>query len=259
MMAELLNGSQLVEQTKEQYRSTFGNADIAVADPAELVLETQRVAVGEGYGFFAPTYFPFAETRLDSPAPSGWKKLNRWFFDSMRGTKPQVSPDAAKIGPYWTLFDESVRPAFSGDGKFGLILVRGREEDKIAVPDLVKHLDRTSRFGVSMDEQDNFVFPELAKPLRLVDKIAERLVQVRRPKAAELNFVGNLKLQHLGEDPTWEGFEDKFGDVRRLIGGRSGVGGLSDVSYDWSDCHGGDVAFRPAVVFSSQPQSLVTW
>lgn len=258
-MLELLNASQLVEQTKEQFRGAFGSANIAVADPTELVLETQRVAVGEGYGFFAPTYIPFGETKLDSPTPSGWKKLNRWFFYYMRGTKPQVSSHAAKVGPYWTLFDESIRPEFSGDEKFGLILVRGREQGRIAVPDHVKHLTKDSRFGVSMDEQDNFVFPELAKPMRLVDKIAKGVVQVRRPKAAEFNFVGNLKLPHLGEDPNWEGFGDKFGDGVRLVGGHSGVGGLSRVVYDWSDGHRGGVAFRPVVVFLFQPQSFVTW
>ncbi len=258
-MSELLSSSQLAEQTNEQYRRVFGNTNIVVANPTELALETQRIAQGEGYGFLTPCYFPFGETKLDSPGPLGWKKLEPWFFDQMRGTNPRVSPDAAKIGPYWTLFDESVRPEFSGDEKFGLILVRGRQQGKIAVSDHVKHLAGSSRFGISMDEQDGFIFPELAKLLRLVDKIAEGQVSIRRPKVAEFNFVGNLKLKHLGEDRTWEGFEDKFGDNNRLIGGDSRFGGLSYVRCRWRDGRHVELAFRPIVVFSSHSQSLVTW
>lgn len=258
-MAEILSSSQLVEQAKEEYRSTFGSVDICVVAPPELVLETQKVAEGKGYGFFAPLYFPFGETRLDLPSPEGWVKLQEGFFNQMEGNKPNVSPDAARIGPYWTLFDESKRPEFSGDEKFGIILTQGRDSDRIGIPDHVKYLPKTSRFGVSMDEQDGYVFPELAKPLRLVEQIAQGLVVIRRPKAAEFNFAGNLRYKHLGGDPTWEGFDDHFEGADRLVGGDSDYGGLSYARYGWPDRHYGAVAFRPLVIFLFQPQSLITW
>lgn len=253
-MSEFLNATQLVEQAKEEYRRDFGTVDIPVATPSELVLETQKVAEGEGYGFLKPLYFPLGETRLDSLTPPGWRKPEPRFFEWMTGRKPKVSPDAAKIGAYWTLFDESRRSEFAGDEEFGIILATGRDLGKINDPSRTRE-----RFSVSMDEQDSYVFPELAKPLRLVDHIASGLVAIRRPKAAELNFAGNLRYQYLGEDPTWEGFDDIFEVDDRLIGGRSGHGGLGDVDCLWSDYRNGLIAFRPLVVFLSQPQSLVTW
>lgn len=256
-MVELLSASQLVEQTREDFRRAFGSMDIPVATPSNLVLETQRAAEDAGYGFLKPFYFPLGETRLDSPTPPGWKKLNPWFFEQMKGRKPNVSPDAAKIGAYWALFDESKRPEFVEDEMFGIILATGRDQNKIKDPSSTR--PRISRFGVSMNEQDKYVFPEFAKSLRLVDHIAEGLVVMRRPKVVEFNFAGNLRWKHLGEDPTWEGFDDRFGDDGRLIGGYSSIGGLSDVDCLWFVRHDGLIAFRPVVVFLSQPQSLVTW
>lgn len=261
-MSEFLNATQLVEQAKEEYRRAFGTVDIFVATPSKLVLETQRVAEDKGYGFLKPFYFPSGETRLDSPKPPGWIKLDSRFFEWMTGEEPgeepMVSPDAAKIGPYWTLFDESRRPEFAGDEKFGIILRMGRNLSEINDPSHSR--SSTSRFSVSMDEQDRYVFPKLARPLRLVDHTASGLVVIRRPKASEFNFAGNLRYQYLGEDSTWEGFDDKFGLVDgRLGGGGSDLSGLSVVDFRWAGFHYGDIAFRPLVVFLSQPQSLVTW
>lgn len=253
-MSEFLNATQLVEQAKEEYRRDFGTVDIPVAEPSELVLETQKVAESEGYGFLKPLYFPLGETRLDLPTPPGWRKSEPRFFEWMRGRKPSVSPNAAKIGAYWTLFDESRRSEFAGDENFGIILATGRDLGKINDPSRTRE-----RFGVAMIEQDNYVFPKLAEPLRLVDHIAQGLVAIRRSKAAEFNFAGNLRYQYLGEDPTWEGFDDIFGVVHRLIGGRSDRGGLGHVYCHWTDYRHDRIAFRPLVVFLSQPQSLVTW
>ena len=148
---------------------------------------------------------------------------------------------------------------FERDEQMGLILAQARNEGQIDVPEHVKHLPGESRFGVSMDKQDQVVFPRLAERWRLIEAIAQGQAKIRRLKAAEFNFVGNLRLPHLGEANTWEGFEDKFGVDDRLFGGRSVPGGLAYVSYVWSDFHDGRLAFRPLVEFSSQNQSLITW
>ena len=110
-----------------------------------------------------------------------------------------------------------------------------------------------------MKEQANFVFPELAKPLRLVDHIAQGLVVIRRPKAAEFNYAGNLRYEHLGRDSTFEGFDDVFGGDSCFVGGSYVGGGLGSIYYRWTDDHDGELVFRPLIVFLSQPQSLVTW
>src|SRR3989304_6660264 len=142
------------------------------------------------------------------------------------------------MGAFWALVDESRRPnyddgtqMFKEDEQMGLILAQARNKGQIAIPGHVKHLQGESRFGVSMDEQDQVVFPRLAEQWRLVKAIAQGQARIRRLKAVEFNFAGNLHLRHLGEADTWEGFEDKFGGGRRFIGGRSGRGGLASVHF----------------------------
>lgn len=269
MAAEWLTASQLVEKTKHELERPF-KGEIFVTPPSDLFLETQRVAEDKGCGFLKPIYFPLGVTGLDSASPKGWIKLEEWFFKQIRERK--IRQDATRIGAFWALFDDSKRPSyhngiqmFKNDQQFGLILVRGREiggkKGGIAVPDHLKYVPNNSRFGVSINGQDRFVFPELAKLLCLVDRIREGIVVIRRPKAAEFNFAGNLRYPHLGQVDTLEVFEDIFKGARggHLYGGYSAHGGLADVSEDPFDYCDDYIAFRPLVAFPSSNPSLVAW
>lgn len=266
MPAEILTPAQLVEKTRVELEKPFTSltTNIVITEPPAILFESQRVVNGEGIGVMKPFYFPLGETRFDSPLPDGWVKLQQWVFDQIRAGN--VSLDALRIGAFWALFDESRRPnydsgtqMFEGDRQMGLILAQARNEGQIAIPDYVKHLLGESRFGVSMDEQDQVVFPKLAEKWRLKEAIVQGQARVRRPKVAEFNFAGNLRYPFLGEANTWEGFEDKFEVDDRLLGGSSGFGGLAGVSYFRSYYHYDVVAFRPLVEFSSHNQSLITW
>jgi len=53
---EILTPSQLVENTRLELKGKFG--EVAVAEPPALLIETQKVAEGEGFGFFEPLYLP---------------------------------------------------------------------------------------------------------------------------------------------------------------------------------------------------------
>lgn len=265
MPAELLTPAQLVERTRVELGKPFASStpNIFITEPPAILFESQRVVNGEGIGVMELIYFPLGATRFDSPLPDGWVKLQQWVFDQIKAGN--VSPDALRIGAFWALFDKSRRPnydsgkqMFERDGQMGLILAQARNEGQIAIPDHV-NLPGESRFGVSMGEQDQVVFPKLAEKWRLREAIAQRQGRVRRPKVAEFNFAGNLRYPYLGEADTCEGFEDKFGADCRLFGGDSDSGGLARVYYDWSDNHDDGVAFRPLVEFSSHNQSLITW
>ncbi len=250
-----LNITQLVEREHNALKTFFGK-EVPVAQPPALLAETLRVAEGEGLSIFQPLYFPAIEFKQNSRFP-GWSvKPEEWYWEQIKGGR--VDKDAAKLGGYWSLFDESRRPNYDNgkqmfkDDPLEAILVMGRHEGKIEVPDYLREVPKESRFGVSPDEQDKFVFPALTDSLRLFNREHSGQVQVRRPTEMEFNFTGNLRYPYLGQANTWEWLHDSFGDDDRLVGGCSDGGGLADVSDDWHGNRHDDTAFRPEVVFLPQ-------
>ena len=250
-----LNITQLVEREHNALKTFFGK-EVPVVQPPALLAETLRVAEGEGLSIFQPLYFPAIEFKQNSRFP-GWSvKPEEWYWEQIKAGR--VDKDAAKLGGYWSLFDESRRPSYDNgkqmftDDPLEAILVRGRHEGKIEVPDYLREVPKESRFGVSPDEQDKFVFPSIADSLGLLTRVANGQAQVRRPTEMEFNFVGNLRYPHLGQANTWEWMQDRFEDDYRLLGGHSDYGGLAYVSYDWSDYHNDSIAFRPVVAFLPQ-------
>lgn len=246
---------QLMESARAELKVFFGR-EVAVFDPPSLLSETQRLAENEGFNF-APIFFPAIEFKPDSDYP-GWKdKPEEWYWRQI-GKRGGISEDAAKLGGFWGLLDISVRPNYNNgrqlfdNDALGNILKKGRRNGKIVVPDYLQHVPDTSRFGVSPNEQDAYVFPELAKVLNLSDKIKKGIVQTRRLTEMEFNFAGNLRYTHFGEANTWEWLHDNFGDGDRLDGGHSGYGGLALVYDDWSGFRDDDLGFRPLVVFLSK-------
>lgn len=250
-----LNRSNLVERERESLRAFFGQP-VAVAQVPDLLVETYRVAQDEGFSTLAPIYLPATEFEQRTKYP-GWKvKPEKWYWEQIRTGK--VNKDAAKLAGVWGLFDESQRPNYAGgrqlfdDDALAPILQRLRREGRIQVLNNTRQVPETSRFGVSAYEQDQFVFPQLAMCLRLVDRVKEGVTQLRRTTEMEFNFAGNLRYPHLGQANTLEWLDDKFGCARRLVGGHSGGGGLAFVYYGWSGGHDGGIGFRPLIVFSPQ-------
>lgn len=250
---ETQSSPQLVEQERKILNAFFGKEIPVVAPPSEL-FETLKVAEREGFGrIFEPIYFPKVEFRQEGNYP-GWQvKPERWYWEQISAGK--ISKDAANLGGYWGLFDNSRRPDYDNgkqmfqEDPLAPILSRARKEGRIATPNFVRNIPEDSRFAVSPNEQDQTVFPALRKILKLPESAAI----MRRPTEMEFNFAGNLRHPHLGEANTWEWLHDKFGVGGRLIGGNSDYGGVTDVDCYWSDNRHDNIAFRPLVVFSPKP------
>jgi len=85
-MLEILTSAQLIEQTRVKLGNSFPRStfDIVIAEPPAILLESQRVMHGEGFGNMKPIYFPLGETRPDSPLPDGWVKMQQWVFDQIK-------------------------------------------------------------------------------------------------------------------------------------------------------------------------------
>ena len=248
VVIDILDPSQLIERESEALKAFFSKEIPVITPPTEL-LEALKVAETKGFGILVPLYFPAVEFK-QANRYSGWKvKPGEWYWNQIR--EGRVGNDAAKFGGYWGLFDKSRRPDYDGgrqvfpEDPLAPMLIKAREEGRIAVPDFVKNVPEDSRFAVSPDEQDQTVFPELEEVLRLTEGAAK----VRRPTEMEFNFAGNLRYSHLGEAGAWEWLHDRFMDDCRLIGGYSGSGRFTHVSYGWSNHHHDYVAFRPLVVF----------
>lgn len=246
---DILNPSQLIEKEHEALRAFFGKEVPVVTPPPEL-FEAQRVAETEGFGrILEPIYFPAVKFEQNDEYP-GWRiKPDREYWNRIRVARVN---DAAKFGGDWGLFDDSRRPNYDGgrqmfpEDSLAPMLSQARKEGRINVPNFVKNVPEGSRFAVSPDEQDQIVFPKLAKILQLTESVAT----VRRPTVMEFNFAGNLRYPHLGKAGTWEWLHDKFANGFRLIGGFSYDGGLAGVRDYWSDARDDSIAFRPLVVFS---------
>ena len=178
----------------------------------------------------------------------GWdKKPEDWYWKQIGDGN--VSQDAPKLPGFWVLIDKTQKPGYKNgrqvyeNDPFGDLLKQLRKDKKVQT---VKGFSDTSRFSISHDELTQVVLPEIAKLLGVESSA------VRLPKAIEFNIIGNLKHPEWGDTNTWEWFNDKFGDGRRLIGGRSVLGGLTDVYYDWSDRRRDRLGFRPLVVIPSK-------
>ena len=252
VILDSLRASQLVEREHKALKGFFGK-EIPVITPPAILFETQKIAEGEGFRL-EPIYFPTVELK-QGDRYKGWRvKPVQWFYDQIKAGR--ISPDAIRLGGFWALFDKSIRQNYDNgrqlfeDDGLAPILKAARLDGKIEVPEYLTHVPETSRFGTSPDEQDRVIFPQMAKIIRLVERVEEGSAWIRRPTESEFNFAGNLRYPHLGQANTWEWLNDEFEDDDRLVGGHSDGGGLADVHCGWSGNRSGFVAFRSLLGFS---------
>lgn len=256
--SELLTSSQLVEKTHESLKIFFGK-EVKVAAPSSLFLGFGRISEAEGFSIFSPIYFANEEFTQESNYP-GWKiKPEKYFWEQI---KEEMLPENARRLPgAWAYIDASIRPNYDRgkqlfeNDPLAPILQKGRSQGKIEVPDLLKHVPETSRFGASPKEHDTYVFPELSKIFSKTPQVKEAfargLIKIRKPTATEFNFAGNLYFPHFDNANTSECLDDKVGrGGRRLFGGRKDEGGLAHVSDVWYEGHDDRRAFRPLIVFA---------
>ena len=244
-VATLPSKDQLVEQAQKVWKTE------SIAAPSDEFFDIWSKALKEGFPHFQPVYYKDVVFTADSNWLGKGIKPNDFFWRSIKDG--YLAGDAAALNEGWALFESVQRPKYrvgkqmyGRDERMGSILKTGRKEGKIHVPDWCKHVPDTSRAGVSADEVDNFVIPEVAKVLR--DEATDWGV----PRAIEFNMAGNLYLPKLGDTNTWELFGDKFGHGRRLIGGYSVDSGLAFVGCNTSGNHLDNVGFRLQRKFPSK-------
>lgn len=248
---DILSSSQLVEKEHEALRAFFGKEILVPVPPPELV-GTQKVAESEGFGILVPLYFPVIRFKKDDEYP-GWKiKPQEWYWNQIR--EGRISSDAAKLGGYWGLFDESRRPQIGKqmfpEDPLAPILSQARKEGRLMPfsdnSPYEGDVPEGSRYAVCPKVQDQVVFPQLEEILQLTEGIA----RVRRPTAMEFNFAGNFRYPHLGEVCTAEWLHDKVKGGSLLVGGDFVSGGLASVEWGWPTSSPVLLAFRPLVDFS---------
>ena len=239
---------QLVASEKEAWKQFLGK-EINIPEPPQQLFEAARLAIEHGITSFEAHLLPKLELKQNSKFPGWHIKPEEWYWQKIK--EGEIAKDAARLPGVWVLVDGAQKPNYD-DGKqlyendgFGQILLRLREEGRIETPNSYSHVPRTSRFAVTPIERETHFYQALAEVLNVgKDK-------VRITREIESNIIGNIHHPEWGQTNTSEWFDDKFGDGRRLVGGRSDYGGLARVDCNWRDDRLGNVGFRPLIVFSS--------
>lgn len=206
-----------------------------------------------------PHFLPKVVMTQDAEFP-GWKvKPNDWYYQQVaEGRIMRQQPDgslvvdrgAFKLEGITVLVDTRLKPEYDGgkqmfkdDNLLGPIIEQLRREDKIANYEY----GRSSRFGVSADEWEEHIKPELAKLLNL------KVSQVRLGKVIEENIIPQLypdmPRSRDSQTDVWVWYEEYLDDRgSRLDGGDSYCGVLADVHYNSSGSPWSYRGFRPLAV-----------
>ena len=279
----------IVEQAKVDYVGFFGR-QLEISQPPQLLISTLASLQANGIHEIEAIYFPKASLgRADGYL--GWDtKIGSDYYDWLEiGQVTKASPDLFGI---WAIVDTSRRPDYAPtkalkvkweanpnasekrpvydlkphDGLEEIIqLARSKEE--IEYRDywglILSYLPYTSRFGVSIDEQDGVVFPALGEKIGLTESINSGKAVIRRPTLAEFSYLGNLdRFSHLAQYGTSEAVRDVYKGIldpgnknahnfpRAIVSGNTRHGGVAQVDYLLADDHGDAVSFRFVIAFA---------
>ena len=234
----------LINREKEALKEFFGY-DIDVPPvPDEITPEKYEQWKELGFELH---YLPEEDLTKDRDLPGWKKKPNEWFFSKI--SEGEFSPDSTKLTGNWILIDSRAKPqydkgeqSYENDDQIGTALGKMRQQG------LIENYKKTgSRFNISWDELNKTEMKEALAEILNIDP-----QNLRLPRAIEWNYLGNAFYEHWGETNTWEWFEDEYDKgQRRLNGGFSDHGGLSDVRWYAPDSRLDHLGFRPLVVFSS--------
>ncbi len=243
---------ELMEQETEKLREFFGY-DVEVP-PLPEEITPERYEKWKEMGFELH-YLPDEELTEERDLP-GWKKkpgkkyADGWGIEFYADVKKDDLPkDALKLPASWILVDTRGKPKYeSGKQIYKDDVLRPVLEDLRKKKIITDFETKGSRFNISWDELNK---PEVKKAIAEAMDVPEECL--RLPRAIEWNFIGNAYHPEWGDTNTWEWFEDSYQKgARRLDGGSSGYGGLSDVYWDGPAARDDDLGFRPQVVFSRE-------
>jgi hypothetical protein len=245
---------EVMEREAEKLREFFGYDVEIPAIPAEVTPERYERWKEMGFELH---YLPDEELAEERDLP-GWKKKpgkryapdQSWgieFFDEIKnGNLPK---DSLKLPAAWVLADSREKPKYENgkqiykEDALGTVLEELRKK-KVITDFTVKG----SRFNISWDELNK---PEVKQAIaEALDVPPEAL---RLPRAIEWNYMGNVYHPEWGGTNTWEWFDDSYQKgQRRLYGGGSERGGLSNVYWFDPGVRSDDLGFRLQVVFSRE-------
>lgn len=262
-------GSQADLRTPEHFRDYFVirlgeflSQEVVLPLPSQEHVDQGKRIEDAGFTTYQSVACPELTIVKGYQYPVNWKfQLDPWVYEQI--ANKNLKPGVLNLGQMYGWLDvspgldwKSNDPMFDPNTDKPLVdLLKGfRAKGKrggIEVVDWCKQFDPGSLYGISADETRNVVYTALA------EIFGANKGGVRNLKAAELNFIGNYLYFdsngeiNLGGANSWVWLDEDFGAGDRLVGGRRGYGGLSDVRSDPSDSHDDDIRIRPLVVSPS--------
>ncbi len=252
---------------KTAWQTRFG-AEIEVPYPPRLLVDTLRTAEEAGITSLEYHYLPGGNMERDGITIGGrkylfsdipdWKVPEDRFFQDTEPIRwpsgvqpPNISPETLSFPSCHILVDNTQKPdsqngnqMYEPDSFKKLILDLG---DKLS-PEI-----EGSRFNISYDARAEHFDPALTQTLGLTTAVEEGKAKVTIPTGVIFNVVGNIFHPEWGNTSTYEWLEDKSGRGIRLVGGGSGLGGLSRFLRAYASEHEDAIGFRPLIVFPQEP------
>ena len=202
-------------------------------------------------------YLPDEELTEERGLP-GWKKKpgkrytpdQSWgieFFDEVK--KGNLPKDALKLPAAWILSDSREKPQYQDGKQIYKEDVLGPVLEDLRKKNIITDFKvKNSRFNISWDELNK---PEVKQAIAEALDVPQEAL--RLPRAIEWNYMGNVYYPEWGNTNTWEWFDDPYmKGQRRLRGGFSEFGGLSDVYWNGPGSQHDYLGFRLQVVFSQK-------
>lgn len=231
----LIQASRLSTATFHDYLIEYLKSrgqEIALPKPSAEIVEVYNILAGEGY-----------EVAPIAHVDGKKREVRMGVFEIV--ARPDYT-DGTQM--YYAKPDGGTNDPLAG------ILLRGREGNRIAVPDRVRHVPIESRFAVSWDEINNYVGLEAIKTTpNLAQQLTKGGITLDIPNRADFRSAGQTHEQALVAN-SWEWVQESAGfGVRHLVGHRDN-GGLRAVDGWLSGNRLDYIAFRFQAV--SRPQQL---
>ena len=238
---ESLEFRGLIDREAESLNAFFGHDVEIPALPDEITPERYEKWKEMGFELH---YLPSEEMKGEANFP-GWKKKPRDRFYERLQAK-EIPADAATLPAAWILTDTREKPQYDNGKQMYKEDVLAPVLEDLRKKKIIADFEvKGSRFRISWDELNK---PEVKQAIAEAMDVPEEYL--RPPRAIEWNFIGNAYHPEWGDTNTWEWFNDPYMKGRgRLVGGYSGLSGLSSV--DWIDpgARYDGLGFRLQVVF----------
>lgn len=236
-----LTPHELVQREVHEWQKFFGER-IAVPNPPKELIETRQRVREVGLNDFVAVYIPEVKMNRRTSQPGYKTKLPEDFWELNNEYKDLSMSSTQEI---WMLLDTTKRPhysrgmqAYDHDGLHDTIDGL-REEGRVGIITRGDYmLPQGSRFGVTREELNKVVYPEIAHKVRVAPE------QIRSLTCVENNLLGNRTFSEFGLDTTSEWLHGLTPNVSGF------AGGMSEIVEMPKGKRAKHVGFRPAIVFS---------